>query len=206
MITRTAEADGGDSPLGNLIADAQKVDATIDDQGEPVIALMNPGGIRADLVENDAGDITYGAAFSVQPFNNLVTSVELTGADIKAMLNEQWNGGNEGSNRKILQVSGLQYTWDVSEAGLTGANALVGDVLVDDDGDSGTPMVPLVDGDTYRVAMNNFIADGGDNFSIARDSGENRVTGGLDIDSLREYLLANDPVSATPTDRISSVD
>jgi 5'-nucleotidase len=200
-ISRTADANGGDSPLGNLIADAQKVDDTID--GDPVIALMNPGGIRADLVENGEGDVTYGAAFSVQPFNNLVVSMDLTGAEIKQVLEQQWNGGNEGTNRKILQVSGLQYTWDLSDALLTSAPAIVGDVLVDDDGDPATDMVPLVDGDTYRVAMNNFIADGGDNFTVLRDEGENRTTGGLDIDSLREYLIANDPVEETPTDRIS---
>jgi 5'-nucleotidase len=200
-ISRTADVNGGDSPLGNLIADAQKVDDTID--GDPVIALMNPGGIRADLVENGEGDVTYGAAFSVQPFNNLVVSMDLTGAEIKQVLEQQWNGGNEGTNRKILQVSGLQYTWDLSDALLTSAPAIVGDVLVDDDGDPATDMVPLVDGDTYRVAMNNFIADGGDNFTVLRDEGENRTTGGLDIDSLREYLIANDPVEETPTDRIS---
>ena len=147
MITRTADANGGDSPLGNLIADAQKVDPTIDDNGAPVIALMNPGGIRADLVENGEGDVTYGAAFSVQPFNNLVVSMDLTGAEIKEVLNQQWNGGNEGTNRKILQVSGLYYTWDLSDAALDDAAALVGDVLVDADGDPGTPMVALEDGD-----------------------------------------------------------
>ena len=204
-ISRTADANGGDSPLGNLIADAQKVDATIDDNGAPVIALMNPGGIRADLLEDGAGDVTYGAAFAVQPFNNLVVSMDLTGAEIKQVLEQQWNGGNEGTNRKILQVSGLSYTWDASSALETGASALVGEVLVDDDGDPATDMVPLVDGDTYRVAMNNFIADGGDNFTVLRDAGENRVTGGLDIDSLRTYLLANidTGVEPTPTDRIS---
>jgi 5'-nucleotidase len=204
-ISRTADANGGDSPLGNLIADAQKVDETIAGDNPPVIALMNPGGIRADLVENAAGDVTYGAAFAVQPFNNLVVSMDLTGAEIKQVLEQQWNGGNEGTNRKILQVSGLSYTWDLSAALETGANALVGDVMVDDDGDPGTDMVPLVDGDTYRVAMNNFIADGGDNFTVLRDQGENRVTGGLDIDSLREYLLANidTGVEPTPTTRIS---
>ena len=70
---------------------------------------MNPGGIRADLVENANGDVTYGAAFSVQPFNNTVVSMDLTGAQIKAILNQQWNGNNEPSNaRKILQVSGLK--------------------------------------------------------------------------------------------------
>ena len=76
---------------------------------------------------------------------------------------------------------------------------------VDDDGDPGTAMVPLVDDQTYRVVANNFIMDGGDNFT-GFAVGENRLTGGLDIDSLREYLLANDPVSATPTDRISQQD
>ncbi|HYH35337.1 MAG TPA: bifunctional metallophosphatase/5'-nucleotidase [Nocardioides sp.] len=201
QISREADDDGGDSALGNLIADAQKADATIDDAGEPVIALMNPGGIRADLVENADGDITYGAAFSVQPFNNLVTSMELTGAELKAILNQQWNDRNEGAP-KILQVSGLSYTWDESLAAEEGADALV-DLVVDHDGDATTPMVPVVDAATYRVAMNNFIADGGDGFTLIPESADNRVTGGLDIDSLVEYLKAHDPVSPTPTDRIS---
>jgi 5'-nucleotidase len=77
--------------------------------------------------------------------------------------------------------------------------------MVDDDGDPGTPMVALEDGTTYRVVANNFIADGGDSFGGFL-AGTNRLVGGLDIDSLRSYLLANDPVSATPTDRISQVD
>ncbi|MFC6285336.1 bifunctional metallophosphatase/5'-nucleotidase [Nocardioides sp. GCM10027113] len=202
-ITRTADANGGDSALGNLIADAQKADDTVVTAGgqAPVIALMNPGGIRADLVENGAGDVTYGAAFSVQPFNNFVVSMDLTGAQIRTILNEQWNGSNEAS-RKILQVSGLSYTWDLSEAVLAGADAIVGDVMVDHDGDASTAMVPLEDGTTYRVVANNFIADGGDSFAGFK-AGTNRLVGGLDIDSLRAYLLANDPVAATPTDRIS---
>ena len=66
-------------------------------------------------------------------------------------------------------------------------------------------MVPLEDGTTYRVAANNFIADGGDSFATFR-SGTNRINGGLDIDALRAYLLANDPVEVTPTDRISQQD
>ena len=190
--------------MGNLIADAQKADATVVRNGvKPVVALMNPGGIRADLLENAAGDVTYGAAFAVQPFNNFVASMDLTGTQIKAVLNEQWNGNNEPTTaRKILQVSGLSYTWDVSEAGLPGANALVGDVMIDADGNSATPMVPLVDGTTYRVVVNNFLSDGGDNFATFK-LGTNKLIGGLDIDSLRTYLGANDPTSPTPTDRIS---
>jgi 5'-nucleotidase len=201
-ITRTADANGGDSALGNLIADAQKADATIVRNGQkPVIAFMNPGGIRADLVENANGDVTYGAAFAVQPFNNIMASMDLTGAQIKALLNEQWNGVNEGGQRKILQVSGLDYTWDLSEAVAAGANALVGDVMVDADGVSATPMVPLVDGTTYRVAASTFLADGGDNFATFK-AGTNKLVGGLDIDALRLYLGANDPTAPTATDRI----
>lgn len=205
-ITRDEDADGGDTALGNLIADAQKADQTIVPEGgeAPVIALMNPGGIRQDLVENEAGNITYGAAFSVQPFNNFVVSMDLTGAQIKEILNLQWNGDHEG-DPYILQVSGLEYTWDESATAEEGADALSGDVMVDHDGDDATAPVALVDGTTYRVVANNFLADGGDSFPTFRD-GTNRLVGGLDIDSLRDYLLANDPVSATPTDRISSVD
>jgi 5'-nucleotidase len=190
--------------LGSLIADAQKADASIvDNDKAPVIALMNPGGVRADLIENDEGAVTYEAAFNVQPFNNLVVSMDLTGSQIKAILNQQWNGGNETTN-KILQVSGLQYTWDKSDAALPNANAL-GEVLVDADGDPATAMVPIEDDTTYRVVANNFLSDGGDGFTLFTE-GTSKKTGGLDIDSLRSYLLDNDPVTAPATDRISVVD
>jgi 5'-nucleotidase len=205
-IARDADANGGDSPLGNLIADAQKADESVvtGDGQRPVIALMNPGGIRADLVENGNGDITYGAAFSVQPFNNFVVSMDLTGEQIKALLNEQWNGANE-SSRKILQVSGLTYTWDASLAAGDDPNALVpGTLMLDANGD-GVGESPIVDATTYRVVANNFLSDGGDNFATFKE-GTNKLVGGLDIDSLRSYLLAHDPVSATPTNRISQQD
>src|SRR4051794_30527793 len=208
VVSKTQEANGSDSPLGNLIADSQKADPSVVQNGKaPVIALMNPGGIRADLVENATGDVTYGAAFSVQPFNNFVVSMDLTGAQVKALLNEQWNGANEGppaSNNKILQVSGIQYTWDKALAAQPATNALVAPVLVDADGNPSTPLVPLVDGTTYRVVANNFLSDGGDNFATFK-AGTNKLIGGLDIDSLRLYLQAHDPYTVTATDRISSV-
>jgi 5'-nucleotidase len=211
VVSRTPDADG-ESPLGDLIADGQVADPTTIEAGAsgstantPVIAFMNPGGIRADLVENAAGDVTYGAAFSVQPFNNFMVSMDLTGAQIKAILNQQWNGANE-SGRKILQVSGLTYTWDESEAALPDTDALVaGTVMVDADGDPATAMVPLEDATTYRVVSNNFVSDGGDGFSVFRD-GTAKYFGGLDIDSLRMYLEANDPVTAPATDRITRQD
>ena len=215
VLTKEADDDGGDSVLGNVIADGQKADPSVVPSGgdAPVIALMNPGGIRADLVENGAGDLTYGAAFSVQPFNNFVVSMDLTGEQLRRVLNQQWNGANEGDEMDILQVSGLKYTWDESDAALPtpsgaveGPNALVGDVLVDDDGDPGTAMVPLDDSATYRVVTNNFLSDGGDNFTVLQE-GTNKYVGGLDIDSLVNYLGDHDPIDPSdyPTDRISSV-
>jgi 5'-nucleotidase len=175
----------------------------------PVIALMNPGGIRADLGENPAGDVTYGAAFTVQPFNNTVVSMDLTGAQIKALLNEQWNGNNDAakSGNKILQVSGLTYTWDRTLAkDPADVNALVGDVLFDADGNPATAgdNTPLVDAQVYRVVANGFLSDGGDNFATFK-AGTNKLIGGLDIDSLVTYLKAHDPYTVTPTNRIKSV-
>ena len=84
-----------------------------------------------------------------------------------------------------------------------GANALVGDVLIDADGNSATPMVPMLDGTTYRIAASTFLSDGGDNFP-GFIPGANKFVGGLDIDALKNYLQANDPTAPTPTDRISS--
>ena len=203
LVSRTPDADGsGDSPLGNLIADAQKADETVVGPAGPIdVAFMNPGGIRADLLENANGEVTYEAAFTVQPFNNFLVSMDLTGEQIREVLNQQWNGLNEASPR-VLQVSGLEYTWDASLAAAPDTDALVGPVLIDDDGDETTPLVPLEDGTTYRVVANQFLADGGDNFP-AFTEGEARLVGGLDIDALRTYLLANDPVAVTPTDRIT---
>jgi len=186
--------------MGNVIADAQKADPTIVRNGQaPVIAFMNPGGIRADLAA-PGGVVTYGSAFAVQPFNNFMVSMDLTGAQITAILNEGFNGStNEGpatgstqnANNKVLQVSGLSFTWDKSDAALVNAPA-VSNVLVDADGDPNTAMVPIVDGQTYRVAANNFLSDGGDSFTTFKQ-GTNKLIGGLDIDSLRLYLQAHDP-------------
>ena len=211
-ISRSGDADGSkDSVMGNVIADSQKADPTIVRNGvKPLVAFMNPGGIRADLAA-PGGVVTYGAAFTVQPFNNFMTSMDLTGAQIKAILNEGFNGStNEGpttgtvnGNNKVLQVSGLSYTWDASDALAVNAPA-VSNVLIDDDGNDATAMVPIVDGQTYRVAANNFLADGGDGFATFKQ-GTNRLIGGLDIDSLRLYLQAHDPYTVPTTlDRVTT--
>ena len=207
VISRTADANGGDSPLGNLIADAQKLDpTTVPDSGPaagvvPQIAFMNPGGIRADLLSN-AGAVTFGQAFTVQPFNNYDVSMDLTGQQILNLLEQQWTGGNVTPNRKILQVSGITYTYDDTKAGgPADPKVIPSSVLVDANRD-GVASEPIDPAATYRIVCNSFLSDGGDGFGVFA-SGQNKFFGGLDIDALANYLTANDPYTPTATDRIS---
>ena len=202
-VSRANDADG-ESPLGNLIADAQRADASAVPAGgrKVQITFMNPGGIRADLLEDASGNVTFGAAFTVQPFNNYVVSKTLTGQQVLDVLNEQWNGRNETAN-KILQVSGLTYTWSKAAAAGTGDAVRPGSVMVDADADPATPMVALDPAASYRVSMNSFLSDGGDGFATLA-AGTDKYYGGLDIDSLATYLAANDPYTPGPTDRITA--
>ncbi|MPZ96219.1 MAG: bifunctional metallophosphatase/5'-nucleotidase [Propionibacteriales bacterium] len=189
-VTRTPD-DSAESALGNLIADAQKADASLLEGGAaPEIAFMNPGGIRADLLANAAGEVTYEAAFTTQPFNNYDVAMDLTGAQVLALLEQQWSGPNAASP-KVLQVSGIEYTWDQSNA--AGAKVVQGTVLV-----NGEPLDPAR---TYRVTANSFLSDGGDGFSVFADA-TNKYFGGLDIDALAAFLQANDPYTPVPQDRI----
>jgi 5'-nucleotidase len=179
-VTKTVNA-AGESQLGDLIADAQLADPSVVTGGEtPVVAFMNPGGIRADLIASDrkydepVGDVTYEEAFSVQPFNNYLVSLTLTGQQIYDLLGEQVNGANDGSH-KILQVSeGFSYTY-------TDAGPVDGSVEL-----NGQPIDKTA---TYRVVTNNFLADGGDGFPTFRDS-QNVYFGGLDIDAFADHLSA----------------
>jgi 5'-nucleotidase len=181
-VTRATNA-GGESPLGDLIADAQLADPSVVTNGQtPVIAFMNPGGIRADV---QAGEVTFEDAFTVQPFNNFLVSLDLTGAQIKTLLTQQWSGVNAGAP-KILQVSdGFAYTYSGTTLGSVTLNGQ-----------------PIVDGQTYRVVTNNFLADGGDGFPVFTQA-TNKYFGGLDIDAFANYLEANSPYTPGPLDRIT---
>ncbi|MGW1532189.1 bifunctional metallophosphatase/5'-nucleotidase [Streptomyces aureus] len=181
---------GTESPAGDLIADAQLAYAkSVDPEAD--LALMNPGGIRAGLTYaagNGEGDgvVTYGEAYTVQPFANTVNLVDLTGAQVITALQQQVSGANEASP-KILQISkGLTYTLDLSK---TGAARVVADSVKLD----GTAIDPAA---TYRVAMNSFLAGGGDGFAELGKGGNVRV-GGDDLAALGAYLTANSS-AATP--------
>ncbi|MGK5531787.1 bifunctional metallophosphatase/5'-nucleotidase [Streptomyces sp. URMC 129] len=189
-------------PLGDLIADAQLAHArSLDPSAD--IALMNPGGIRTDLVyaasgaEGD-GVVTYGEGFAVQPFSNTVNLVDLTGAHLLQVLREQVSGANEAAP-KILQPSeGLTYTLDLTR---TGADRIVADsVRV-----GGQPLDPAA---TYRVAVNSFLAGGGDGFPTLKQ-GTDPLVGADDMAVLADYLTAHSsataPLAAPAADRITVI-
>lgn len=193
---------GNESPLGDMIADAQLAYAkSVDPEAD--LAVMNPGGIRAGLTyaasggEGD-GVVTYGEAYTVQPFANTVNLVNLTGAQVITALQQQVSGAN-GAAPKILQISkGLTYTLDLTK---TGADRVVtGSVKL-----NGTAIDPTA---TYRVAMNSFLAGGGDGFTELGKGGDVLV-GGDDLAAFESYLTANSSATApypVPTaDRITVV-
>lgn len=153
----------GESALGNLIADAQRTAMKTE------FAFMNPGGIRADLEE---GEITWGEIYTVQPFNNDLVKMTLTGSQIRTLLNQQWGG----PRTHMLQISGLTYTWD--------DNRPVGEKIVDIYHTDGTEIDPNKD---YTVTVNVFLAGGGDGFTILKE-GRNREVGPVDIDALVDYI------------------
>ncbi|GII85307.1 bifunctional metallophosphatase/5'-nucleotidase [Sphaerisporangium siamense] len=182
----------GETPLGDVIADAQ-LEATKTGGGAE-IALMNPGGVRADLTYAQSGSegdgvVTYGEAFTVQPFNNLMQVVTLTGARLDALLEQQWQNG--GAITRILQPSAsLTYTMNLSQP----IGSRVSDIKI-----NGTP---VTDTQEIRVAANNFLVGGGDGFSVFKE-GTNLWSGPLDIDALVAYLGAHSPVAPPATARIT---
>ncbi|PVC90944.1 bifunctional metallophosphatase/5'-nucleotidase [Streptomyces sp. CS090A] len=192
-----------EKPLGNVIADAQLEGLAPADKGGAEVAFMNPGGIRADLVYKASGSegdgvVTYGEAFTVQPFTNMMNVVDLTGAQLVTALQQQVSGPNEAAP-KILQVSkGLTYTLDLTK---TGAARVVADSIKL----NGAAIDPAR---TYRVAMNEFLAGGGDGFP-ALGQGTNKLVGASDLDLFNAYLAAHStaaaPLAPPATDRITVV-
>ncbi|MFH8609073.1 bifunctional metallophosphatase/5'-nucleotidase [Streptomyces sp. NPDC018029] len=191
-----------ESPLGDLIADAQLAHAkSLDPEAD--LALMNPGGIRSDLVHKASGSegdgvVTYGEAFTVQPFSNTVNLVDLTGAQLVTALKQQVSGANQASP-KILQVSeGLTYTLDMTKAG---ADRVVTDSIKL----NGKALDPAA---TYRVALNSFLAGGGDGLPEL-GKGAKPLVGADDLKAFNDYLAANssaeEPIAPPKADRITVV-
>lgn len=197
----TGSDRGVESPAGNLVADAQ-LWATSANGAK--IAFMNPGGVRSDLTYADAtgegdGVVTFGEAFTFQPFGNTLLTFPMTGEQIIAVLEEQCQPA--GSSRPFLHLGVSEgFTYDLArtiDASGTCTSVSVSNVEL-----NGLPLDPA---ETYNVTVNNFLADGGDNFSTFATITEPRIDGGNDLEALINYLGTFGPVAPPSTDRVNEL-
>ncbi|HWA83700.1 MAG TPA: 5'-nucleotidase, partial [Fimbriimonadaceae bacterium] len=173
-----------ESPMANVIADAMLA-ATA--KSGSVAAFVNSGGVRSAL---EAGPITYGEAISVQPFNNTLTVMDLTGAELKAAL-EEGVPDRDKTGGLLNPSHGTSYKIDFAQP----AGSHISDVMV-----AGAPLDPAK---TYRVTFLNFTANGGDAHVVLKNStGKRTDTGLLDIDALVDYLKGHSPVNSTIEGRV----
>ncbi len=203
----------GESALGDVIADAQLQATTSAEKGNARVAFMNPGGIRSPglLYASSAagegdGKVTYGEVFTVQPFGNSLTTLTLTGEQMHILLEQQFTGCHAGNApaewnypatdttgqafNRILQISaGFTYSWSA-------AGAACDKVARESIQLNGIEINPL---QSYRITVNNFLADGGDKFYVLA-KGTQRLGGAQDVDALEAYFknTANDADSSQP--------
>jgi 5'-nucleotidase len=157
--------------------------------GGAQVAFINHGGIRADL---QAGPVTYGDAFAVQPFGNLLTTTTLTGAQIDTLLEQQFSGTNAQEPR-VLQVShGFSYRW--SKTAPRGQKVDPPTITLNRQAIAPTHSV--------RVVVNSCLAYGGDGFAVLTE-GTDRLGGGVDVDSFAAYLQAHSPLPVPAGGRIT---
>jgi 5'-nucleotidase len=188
----------GEQPMGDVIADAMLEATEPTDFGESDAAFMNSGGVRAGLLYDQIsggeapGEVTYGEAFTVQPFGNTLVVKTCTGAQLYAVLNQQWNNPAPGSNRIMLPSANVHYQWTATPT----PQVVPGSLTID-----GTAVDTTAD---YNVTVNNFMADGGDGYTVFR-SCTNPVGGDVDLDAFARYLEAHSPVAPPALTRIEKV-
>ena len=184
-----AQNAAGESELGNLIADAQRWKMGTD------FAFMNPGGVRSDI---NAGPITWGELFEVQPFANDLVTMNLSGQQVLDLLTQQVTTAG-----RILQVSGLTFSWhDNDGSGVGVGNGSLGGVILNVTTSGGQPINPAA---SYSVTVNSFLAGGGDGFTVLT-GGTNRVVGPVDLDGLVDYVKQlPQPINAVIEGRVTLV-
>ena len=195
--TPNGQNAAGEQPMGDVIADAMLERTAPSDFGGAVAAFMNSGGVRASLflaksgVETVDGQVTYAEAFAVQPFGNTLVVKTCTGQQLYDVLNQQFNNPAVGSNRIMLPSANVDYHWTT-----VGGPHIVDGTLSFDDGATFVNKAA-----SYRVVMNNFMADGGDGYTVFR-SCTDPLGGDVDLDAFTAYLDAHKPVAPPPLDRI----
>jgi 5'-nucleotidase len=194
-LTRTPSPQG-ESTLGDVIADAQYTATHPANLGGAALAFMNPGGIRADMRVSDIspggeapGEVTYGEAFTVQPFGNSLVTKTMTGDVIRRLLQQQFVGCGGQTTQRILQIS-ASFKYEQAATAAACADK-IGRMFV-----NGVEVQPS---DSFRVTMNSFLATGGDGFTVFKE-GTNDLGGAVDLDALVDYFAANEPAGiAVPT-------
>jgi 5'-nucleotidase len=200
-LTRNASALG-ESALGDVIADAQYVATQPAGLGGAQLAFMNPGGIRADLLfgaissgGEQPGEVTYGEAFTVQPFGNSLVTKTMTGDMIRRLLQQQFQGcgGTAPAAGRFLQISST-FSYESAPAAAS-CEAKIGQMRV-----NGVLVNPT---DSFRVTMNNFLATRGDGFTVFNE-GTDALGGAQDIDALVDYFHAAGTagIAVPPLDRV----
>ena len=196
LVDGTTENRGGESTLGNLVAEVQRWATETPEAGSAQIAFMNPGGLRADMagtVEGATRKLTYKQAAVVQPFANTLVNMRLTGANLKLVLEQQWQRDASGNvpTRAFLRLGvskGFTYTYDPAKP----------------EGSRITGMwlngVPVDAAASYSVTVNSFLATGGDNFRGFTNGTGTRDTGKADLQAMVDYMAAFADTTPLPVD------
>ena len=195
-LDRKANA-AGENTLGDVIADAYLFGTAGKDFGNrsAQIALVNHGGIRADL--NLGLRVNYGQLYRVQPFSNTLITLELSGAQLQRLLEQQWEQPQPKGGRMLSVSAGLAYAWDAEKpegaAPGRGQRIVSGSLKLD-----GNPIDPV---QIYRVVVNSYLASGGDNFTVLAQ-GRPIQESELDLEVLTAYFRAKKTVAVPLLDRI----
>jgi 5'-nucleotidase len=190
----------GEQPMGDVIADAMLEATSPTDFGGANAAFMNSGGVRAGLLFDQIsggeapGQVTYAEAFTVQPFGNTLVVKTCTGQQVYDVLNQQYNNPSAGSNRIMLPSGNVRYQWTSDGGG----HVVDGTVSFD----GGTTVIDKAA--TYRIAVNNFMADGGDGYTVFTQCTD-PLGGDVDLDAFARYLQAHSPVAPPELNRITKV-
>lgn len=199
----STENRGGESTLGNLVAEVQRWATEQPESGSAQIAFMNPGGLRQDMVGTGTGsprDLTYKQAAVVQPFANTLVNMKLTGAQIETVLEQQWQRTTAGAvpSRPFLRLgvsSGFTYTYVETPVTVSGTQTFQGEV---------TGMwlngVPVDAAQVYSVTVNSFLASGGDNFFELANGASKKDTGKIDLQAMVDYMAAKASGTPLPVD------
>jgi 5'-nucleotidase len=196
-IIRRAANEAGESALGDVVADAMLDGASDPERGGAVVALMNPGGIRADLAHasptgsEEAGAVTYADAFNVLPFGNIVIVKTLTGNALGRLLEQQFDNPRPGQSRMLQVSNGFEYSYDPSRP--TGRRVDRTSIAI-----NGRNLEPAA---RYRVAMPDFLWSGGDGLTVAKE-GSNPTPGDRDVDLFAAHIEKHSPLGPGPRNRV----